>query len=162
MGQDPLAQLRDIHLPDAISWWPPAPGWWLVGAIFVALLVYGLWRWLNEHRNNTYRRQAISELEQAWKQYRSNHDGQAYVKLCNIVLRRAALHRDSVNRRAIAPLAGREWFDYLDSCCKQAVFAGNISADLYEAQYRPHNADQAQHDLRDFHKASLKWLKSHP
>ena len=21
--------LRDLHLPDAISWWPLAPGWWL-------------------------------------------------------------------------------------------------------------------------------------
>ena len=22
--------LRDLHLPDAISWWPLAPGWWIV------------------------------------------------------------------------------------------------------------------------------------
>jgi hypothetical protein len=25
-----LSQLKDIHLPDDISWWPLAIGWWLL------------------------------------------------------------------------------------------------------------------------------------
>ena len=28
--------LRDLHLPEAISWWPLAPGWWLLIAFAVA------------------------------------------------------------------------------------------------------------------------------
>ena len=27
---DPLAGLRGYHLPEAVSWWPPGPGWWLL------------------------------------------------------------------------------------------------------------------------------------
>ena len=33
MKQDPLAALRDIHMPEAVAWWPPAPGWWLLLAL---------------------------------------------------------------------------------------------------------------------------------
>ena len=25
--------LRDLHLPEAIGWWPLAPGWWILIAI---------------------------------------------------------------------------------------------------------------------------------
>ncbi|MGB4246521.1 MAG: DUF4381 family protein, partial [Pseudohongiellaceae bacterium] len=33
---DPLSQLADIHLPEPIGFWPPAPGWWV---LLVLLLV---------------------------------------------------------------------------------------------------------------------------
>ena len=37
MDQNALP-LRDLHLPDAIGWWPPAPGWWV---LFVLALAAG-------------------------------------------------------------------------------------------------------------------------
>lgn len=162
MPEDPLAQLRDIHLPEAISWWPPAPGWLLLAALVLALLLFAVGKWLKTWRDNNYRRQAQSELDSAWKQFKTNHDAQAYLKLCNIVLRRAALHRDSVNRRAIAPLAGQEWFDYLDSCCSKPVFAGHVDPDMADAHYRPVDDQQAQEQTRALHRAALKWVKAHP
>ena len=33
--------LRDIHLPEAIFWWPLAPGWWiLAGATLLFIIVF--------------------------------------------------------------------------------------------------------------------------
>ena len=29
-GPRTLFHLRDLHLPDALGWWPLAPGWWVV------------------------------------------------------------------------------------------------------------------------------------
>ena len=36
--------LRDVHVPASPSFWPPAPGWWVVFAIF-ALSVAGIAAW---------------------------------------------------------------------------------------------------------------------
>ena len=30
--------LRDLHLPEAIGWWPLAPGWWVVIALVAGAL----------------------------------------------------------------------------------------------------------------------------
>ena len=31
--------LRDLHLPEAIGWWPPAPGWWFLALLALTGLV---------------------------------------------------------------------------------------------------------------------------
>ena len=59
---DPLAQLRDIHLPEPVSWWPPAPGWWIVLLLSLAavvLVIYYLRKYWLQRR---YRRVALREL----------------------------------------------------------------------------------------------------
>ena len=59
---DPNLPLRDIHLPAPISWWPPAPGWWLLlfGIPTLLILLAWLWRWV---RRKTVRKLALAELE---------------------------------------------------------------------------------------------------
>ena len=58
---DPLSQLRDIHLPEPISPWPPAPGWWILLVLSILLIVgtgYSVARYLNSRK---YRREALAE-----------------------------------------------------------------------------------------------------
>lgn len=46
-GDDPLAGLRDIHLPPDVPFWPPAPGWFaLAGLVVLVLLVLAVREWL--------------------------------------------------------------------------------------------------------------------
>ena len=62
MQIDPLAQLRDIHLPPPISWWPLAPGWWIL--IFAGTFA-SIWltkTLVQTYRSNLYRRQALKKL----------------------------------------------------------------------------------------------------
>jgi hypothetical protein len=65
-NNDALANLKPLIAPEPISWWPLAPGWWLVGAALlltaISLLVWGWKRW-KHHRNTRYQREALQLLE---------------------------------------------------------------------------------------------------
>ena len=37
--------LKDIHLPEAIGWWPLAPGWWIL-LLLIGLLIFAVVIWL--------------------------------------------------------------------------------------------------------------------
>ena len=54
MQGDPLAQLRDIHLPDTVSDWPPGPGWWVLALVLLlfgaALVIWAVRRYRKNHR----------------------------------------------------------------------------------------------------------------
>ena len=54
--------LRDLHLPEAVGWWPLAPGWW--GVIALALIAAALLvRWYLQLRSQSAaRRHALQQL----------------------------------------------------------------------------------------------------
>ncbi|NVJ59299.1 MAG: DUF4381 domain-containing protein [Gammaproteobacteria bacterium] len=59
---DMLSQLRDIHAPDPVSWWPLAPGWWILLVLIVGVLswlTYYLWNRKPEIKLSTL---ALNEL----------------------------------------------------------------------------------------------------
>lgn len=90
MNADPLAQLRDIHLPPPIGWWPPAPGWWLLTllALMTVALLANIWR--KRRARLVYRHQAKKLLDEIWQAYQSNRDSKRYLQALTAVIRRAA------------------------------------------------------------------------
>ncbi|MGV6806815.1 MAG: DUF4381 domain-containing protein [bacterium] len=69
---NPLDQLRDIHLPDPVAWWPPAPGWWLLG-IVIAILILLCVRWfILRRKQNVYRVEALHLLSEIDDRFGTN------------------------------------------------------------------------------------------
>ncbi|TWU67116.1 MULTISPECIES: DUF4381 domain-containing protein [Crateriforma] len=95
-----LDRMHDIVQPADVSWWPPAPGWYVVMAMILAIMIWVMFRWWQRYQADAYRRSALAELNHA-----------STVADVSAVLRRAAL---AVNDRTlIAGLSGTNWAQWL-------------------------------------------------
>ena len=135
-----LSQLAPLREPMAISWWPLAPGWWILLALSVALLA-GVFLWLRERRRKTaYRRIALAALEEL----RSREAGKNEL---NWLLKAAALK--AYPREQIAGLHGTAWQQFLASSCPKVASDAFTELDtLYQREPSPvssHLLDAAEH-----------------
>ena len=64
-----LSQLRDVHSPEPISWWPLAPGWWILLALCLVLLSVTVLFALRVWRSKLWQRQAKRELKVICEEY---------------------------------------------------------------------------------------------
>lgn len=108
MEQDPLSQLRDIHLPDPGGFWPPAPGWWALLILALVLLALVSWWLIRRHRRNRWLVQALSEIDQL--AVATDRDTDWFRRL-NQLLKRCARHR--YPQRFPESLSGNAWVDFL-------------------------------------------------
>ncbi|MEZ5577178.1 MAG: DUF4381 domain-containing protein [Candidatus Competibacteraceae bacterium] len=108
---NPLADLRDIHLPEPVSWWPPALGWWLLAALSLVVIAGLLWLW-RYRRRQTPRRAALAELARLRGDFRRDGDGTAVATGISALLRRLALAH--FPRTQVAGLVGDAWLQFLD------------------------------------------------
>ena len=137
---DPLQELRDIHLPDPISWWPPAFGWWMV--IVALVMMVSLILWARSHRKRTRpRRVALAQLEQVKQQYAVQADDQWAITEVSHLLRRYALVVFS--RSKVAGLSGQSWLQFLDTTGHTNQFSEGPGRSLRSGPYQSHGPTSA-------------------
>lgn len=153
---DPLAQLRDIHMPEAVSWWPPAIGWWIVIAsaiLAVGLLFYFTRKYILKNRYKKIALQKLTTIHKAAGEDKSiNHE--RLVEM-SAILRRVAMQ--TYGRQTISVLSGQKWLAFLDRTGNTNQFSQGAAKVLGTGLYRP--------DLdADFDQVRLiiqKWIKEH-
>ncbi len=116
--------LRDVYVPPAPSLWPPAPGWWLVAAVAVALLALACWL----RRRRALRLQSWRRLFDAAC---AEPSPPARVAAMSELLRRAARRVDPDSER----LEGQRWLEFLDGS-RPGQFSDGHAALLLEGGYR--------------------------
>ena len=104
--------LRDLHLPEAIGWWPLAAGWWFLLMLVFAGLFYLLYRSIRKWRRNASRRVALKELARIQKDYRNGVDETTLAIELSELLRRTMLAY--APRHEVAGLTGANWLKWLD------------------------------------------------
>ena len=139
--------IRDLHLPEAIAWWPLAPGWWVV----IALIVLGvglLFRYfLRIRARGAARRHALRRLNELTADFEQHHDAVAFSSHLSELLRRTMLAY--APRQDVAGLTGDEWLAWLDRDLDQPRFQGEAGRKLLELPYRAPGDEVSGLDLVD-------------
>lgn len=152
MSTDPadLSNLRDIVLPPPVSYWPPAPGWWILAAALLAGLALLVARAVVRYRRDAYRRQALRELAALPAPLDA-----AGAQSLSAILKRAALV--AFPRTDVAALTGAAWLRFLDSSGRMQAFESGSAARLAEiALGEPVTADD-----KDIRAAARNWIRRH-
>lgn len=152
----PLDQLADIHLPDGVSWWPLAPGWWILLALLI-LAIIGFFIWRHRKQQNHYRILALQELDTIYARYNESQDAATYLQALSVLLRRTAL--TAYPRSFNASIKGIEWLNWLDAVCPalNEKFSGELGQNLLNNIYQknPHI------DAPGLQRISAAWITLH-
>lgn len=116
--------LRDVHVPDAPALWPPAPGWWIVGACILLLCIaIGAWGW--------HRRQRLRRWQRWFDEAVPGRDAAPQVAAMSELLKRASRRVQPNAER----LEGDAWLRFLDGARGHA-FSQGPGRLLLEGGYR--------------------------
>ena len=146
-----LDNLNDIIIPQAVGYFPLAPGWYVVGLLVLSLLFHFLFLFFSTYKKNLYRREALEELEHFTRQNKEEA-----IELLSLAKRVAIV---TFGRETIAKLSSNSWWDFMQEHSKVRVsnqLRENIENILYDRGYECSSSDY--NDIQTF---VLLWIKTH-
>ena len=130
LPMDNLPELRDIHIPEGVSAFPPAYGWWVILAAVVGLfLLFELFMLLRRTSKKLYARRLLKNIT-------SSSPVNAAAQMSEL-LRRICVYKYP----EAAALSGRAWLEFLNSHAKTAL-AGKAAELLVNAPYIPSDTEK--------------------
>jgi len=157
-SEDPLAQLRDLHLPQAVADWPPALGWWLLAGLVLFGLVWSMRALHRRYKSNAYRRFAQRELKAIVAEHAETQDARRALSRLQFLMKRVAM--TAFNRAEVAALSGVAWTQFLDATSTTRQFSLGPGELLIDGPYQA-TQDHASHELTALFSLCAEWLKHH-
>jgi hypothetical protein len=153
-----LEQLKDIHLPNPIGWWPIAWGWYLLGLLIITLLAtlsYCIWKY---YKRTGAKREALTLLKQYFQTYKAERNCQSSSAQVSELMRRVALAY--FPREEVASLQGEAWIAFLNNHSKTVNFAP-IKELILELPYRTKvlASNTPNPDLTPLFTCAKAWIK---
>ena len=149
----PLQQLPPIAVPDAIDSMAIAPGWWILAALFIAVMIAMAAVLAIHHHFRAPLREARQLLGQYYQQWQLQGDDIEFLRQCNMLLRRVALHYHP--RRVQQSSHGETWLQELDSCAHNVSWNCHAGRQLL-LQYQP--KQDIDLDIDALHQLAQQWL----
>ncbi len=145
--QDNLPELRDIHLPDGVSAFPIATGWWLclAGIVLLFLLIQFI-LYLRRYSKARYALKLLKEI--------SAKNVVEAAKEMSEILRRICVFK----YKEAAALLGTDWIAFLNKNSKTPI-EGKSAELLINAPYIPkESSTYSVENLEDLRRFCQKWI----
>ncbi|MEO5364130.1 MAG: DUF4381 domain-containing protein [Magnetococcus sp. DMHC-8] len=162
----PASDLQDIHLPDPISWWPPAPGWWWMLGLLGGVTALG-WLLRRRARRHRLRNAALLELDRLVTAHAVHRDDHRLAGELSILLRRVTLatrHRPAHPAEA-APaatgLTGTAWLQFLDQSLPDHPFSQGVGQHLITLPFQPPTSPPPAGEMAELVELCRTWLRIH-
>jgi hypothetical protein len=126
-----LEQLRDIHVPQNLPWWPLAPGVYLLFILAIIAGLVGLYRYYTRHTRRL-RQQALQELRRLQRAHDQHQNVSITAAGISVLLKQVALV--VYPRAEVAALQGEAWLNFLNTSGKKLPIE-SIRALLLEAPF---------------------------
>ena len=152
--ENPLVNLKDIHLPPPVSFWPPAPGWWILAVLLISSLFFGGVWFYRRHKKRKPKTEALRILKDLQILYQNSQDEVASLRNLSNLLRRTAL--TFYDNDEVASLQGSSWLEFLDKTGKTKEFsqgAGKVFGnEVFQQKVNP--------DMNVLFPLVKKWISS--
>lgn len=132
--ENPLDQLRDIHLPDPINSYMLAPGWWFLLLLILGGLFYWFYQWNRKRKALLLLKPLSQEIETL---YQMTPNTESLAKLSELMKRVVIIYYP---RKKVAALSGSNWINFLNAQHSTLKFSEEQQTLLTNAVYQK-NAD---------------------
>lgn len=147
-----LSQLRDIHLPTPVGWWPLAPGWYVLGLTVLLVFILSVYFLGRRYLNGRPRREALRLLDSYQKTSEKQVSSALMAGRLSELLKRVALAY--FPRETVASLQGEAWISFLNETGKGLDFTA-VKKELIELPYQ--SATEA--DLQCLFRVARAWIQ---
>jgi hypothetical protein len=154
-GGDRMWGLKEIDLPEPVSWFPATEGWLVIAAAIAVAIGWMGWRRYRKWLSERYRREALTRLS---AMRIGKDDTRAPLMDLPLVLRMTALA--AYPREEVAGLRGSQWVDWLNA--NGARFEPNDAAWLDRLPYASSASAALSSDVAArLLETSQHWVRTH-
>lgn len=156
-----LQNLHDIIQPPPTPLLPPAPGWYVVGFVSGAALIWLSVTCYMRLKRNTYRREAIAMLNGIENTLRNSPDERDILFKIPELVKRTAM--SAYGRTMTASLTGSDWLEFLDKTMKKTGFTTGpgrlLTTIAYESQDKLNTLPDS--DISNLLTTVRTWITKH-
>ena len=133
-------ELKSVHLPSDVAFWPLAPAWWVIIAVIIALIILAL-----IYKGSTLRAHKL-KLKQLFVDAEKTFDNLSNIEApiimlqqSNQALKRVIISLDELqkNNDSVALIHQAEWLHLLEQRAAPFRFSETTKTMLSDALYQP-------------------------